>query len=290
MVIAALMAAFLALMIFFYYRYSSDKNTIQYLENEKARVVQELAQIKADVDRYAGLNEVYKLELEDSRDEINKLMDSVGKLQFTIAGLKRDLRFFNRLRRRVDSLQVDNQRLRAQLGEAVVDMKELERENSQFRDRLDIDMDNRWKRRLRRIETEAGISGDVLTALDFSGAELSAYRLNSGRPVFTEVADKVRKLRACVRINENSRMDGEMTRPIYMQILTPDSTVVVDSDGGMQIGPHTMSRKIDVKYSGDRIDLCNTFDIPESTLNTGTYVLHVYENGLRRVSTQIVLK
>ncbi len=285
--IAVLMGAILALLIGFYYRYSTDKNQIRYLEDEKSRVVQELAKIKADVDRYAGLNEVYKLELEDSKEEVSKLLDSVGKLNFTIAGLRRDLRYFNRLRKRVDSLQLANQVLMDRLGDVVVDFKELEQENNTYRRRLGLDSRSG---RLGNIPLELGITEGELTALDFSGAEISAYKLNLGRPVSTDRASDTRKLRACVSISENSRVRNRIQRSLFIQFMAPDSTVIIEDGRGIQMGTHTFSRKVDITYTGDKIDVCDAIDIPEATLAEGTYTLHIYENGLRRVSTEIQLK
>jgi len=281
------MAMFLALLIVFYYRYSSDKNQIRYLEGEKARVVQELAEIKADVDRYAGLNEVYKLELQDSRNEVSSLIDSVGKLNFTIAGLKRDLRYFNRLKRRVDSLQLANQYLMDRMGDVVVEFRELEQENNRYRRRLNIDSRTG---RLGDLPLQVGVSEDELTALDFSGAEIAAYKLNMARPVPTAEAGDVRKLRACVRINENTRMKTEIKRALYLQVLAPDSTLVVEEGRAIQLGDHSFSRRVDINYNGSMIDVCDAIDVPESSLTAGTYTLHIYESGLRRVSTQIQLK
>jgi hypothetical protein len=281
------MGAILALLIGFYYRYSTDKNQIRYLEDEKSRVVQELAKIKADVDRYAGLNEVYKLELEDSKEEVSKLLDSVGKLNFTIAGLRRDLRYFNRLKKRVDSLQLANQVLMDRLGDVVVDFKELEQENNSYRRRLGLDSRSG---RLGNIPLEMGIAENELTALDFSGAEISAYKLNLGRPVSTDRASDTRKLRACVSISENSRVRNRIRRSLFIQFMAPDSTVIIEDGRGIQMGAHTFSRKVDITYTGDKIDVCDAIDIPEAALAGGTYTLHIYENGLRRVSTEIQLK
>ena len=87
-ILAALCAVILGILIAFYYSYAQSKSEIEYLEKEKALLVKDLTLMKADVDRLSALDEMNDIELQNSRYRIQQLIDSVGKLNFTVAKLR----------------------------------------------------------------------------------------------------------------------------------------------------------------------------------------------------------
>ena len=87
-ILAALVAVIIGILIAFYYSYAQSRTQINYLENEKGLLVKDLTLMKTEVDRLSALNEVNEIELQDSRYRVQQLLDSVGRLNFTVAKLK----------------------------------------------------------------------------------------------------------------------------------------------------------------------------------------------------------
>ncbi|MEN1785883.1 MAG: hypothetical protein AAGF77_12180, partial [Bacteroidota bacterium] len=111
-ILAALVAVILALLIAFYYSYAQTKNELGYLEDEKQLLVKELALMKAEVDRLSGLNEINDIELQTSKFKIEQLLDSVGRLNFTVDKMKDNRKILRKLESRFDSLKLKNNFLR----------------------------------------------------------------------------------------------------------------------------------------------------------------------------------
>ncbi|MBT8209378.1 MAG: hypothetical protein KJP14_02515, partial [Eudoraea sp.] len=87
-ILAALVAVILGILIAFYYSYAQSSTRIGYLEDEKALLVKDLTLMKTEVDRLSALNEVNEIELQDSRYRVQQLIDSVGRLNFTVNKLR----------------------------------------------------------------------------------------------------------------------------------------------------------------------------------------------------------
>jgi PAS domain S-box-containing protein len=111
-ILAALVAVILAILIAFYYSYAQSKTQIDFLEQEKAILVKDLTIMKADVDRLSALNEVNEIELQDSKFKVQQLLDSVGKLNFTVERLREFKTELSRLEAKNDSLKLKNNFLR----------------------------------------------------------------------------------------------------------------------------------------------------------------------------------
>jgi hypothetical protein len=106
--LAALVAVIIGILIAFYYSYAQSRTQISYLEEEKGLLVKDLTLLKTEVDRLSALNEVNDIELQDSRYKVQQLLDSVGRLNFTVdklRGYRKELRV---LEVRHDSLKLKN--------------------------------------------------------------------------------------------------------------------------------------------------------------------------------------
>ena len=64
--------------------------------------------MRDEVDRLSALNEVNEIELEDSRERVQQLLDSVGRLTFNITRLRQYRGELRKMEARYDSLLVRN--------------------------------------------------------------------------------------------------------------------------------------------------------------------------------------
>ena len=87
-ILAALVAVIIGILIAFYYSYAQSSTQISFMEQEKELLVKDLTLMKADVDRLTALNEVNEIEIQGARYEVQQLLDSVGRLTFTIEKLR----------------------------------------------------------------------------------------------------------------------------------------------------------------------------------------------------------
>ena len=83
-----------------------------FLEQEKSLLVKDLTLMKAEVDRLSGLNEVNEIELQTSRFRVEQLLDSVGRLNFSLTKLKETRSELRMLEVSFDSLKLKNNFLR----------------------------------------------------------------------------------------------------------------------------------------------------------------------------------
>jgi chromosome segregation ATPase len=111
-IFAALVAVILGILIAFYYSYAQSRAQIGFLENEKGLLVKDLTLMKTEVDRLSALNEVNEIELQDSRYRVQQLLDSVGRLNFTVGKLREDKKELRILEAKFDSLKLKNNFLR----------------------------------------------------------------------------------------------------------------------------------------------------------------------------------
>ena len=108
-ILAALVAVIIGILIAFYYSYAQSKTQINFLEQEKELLIKDLTLMKADVDRLTALNEVNEIEIQDARYEVQKLLDSVGRLTFTIEKLREFKTELRRLEVMNDSSEIEEQ-------------------------------------------------------------------------------------------------------------------------------------------------------------------------------------
>ena len=111
-ILAALLAVILAILVAFYYSYAQYSSKIKYLEDQKMFLVKELSFAQTEVNRLTGLNEVTDIDLRESKFKIQALIDSVGKLNFSISKLKQEQKALKAIASKYDSLKLKNDFLR----------------------------------------------------------------------------------------------------------------------------------------------------------------------------------
>ena len=107
-ILAALIAVVIGVLIAFYYSYTQSSNEISFLEQKKELPIGYHTIMKEEVDRLSAKNEVMDIDLQDYRFRVQRLLDSVGQLNFTIYKLKAYKKELQKLKSTYDSLKLKN--------------------------------------------------------------------------------------------------------------------------------------------------------------------------------------
>lgn len=286
-IFAALVAVIVGILIAFYYSYAQSKNQMNFLEQEKSLLVKDLTLMKAEVDRLSGLNEVNEIELQTSRFKVQQLLDSVGRLNFSIVKLKETRKELRMLEVRFDSLKLKNNFLRYNNSLLASRYEETRKQLEEVRGRAS-NME-KAESLLRETNRELARELKIKSYLKLQDAEGSGFRLRAGRPLKTNKASTIEKLRGCVTVLANSDEDGDV-KVLYLQFLDPNMAVIEDNANTISVSGNTYSKKVEIVYTGKEISICDAITVPEGSLAEGIYTLNVFEDERLLASTEFQLK
>lgn len=286
-ILAALAAVILGILIAFYYSYAQSTAHIDYLEQEKKLLVKDITIMKTEVDRLAAMNEVNEIDLESSRHQVQQLLDSVGKLNFNTAKLRENRKKLRNLEVKFDSLKLKNNFLSYNnmlLAEKYEDTrKQIQELRSQrsFMAEAEVAQRKKIKELNRELKTKS--------YLKLQNAAGNGYRLKSARPIQTNKASAIAKLRGCVTIIGNPNVNRE-EKVIYLQFLGPNMGVIEDNATTVSVNGNVYSKRVEVVFMGDEVDICDFITIPEGSLTAGYYTLNVFEDERLLAANQFELK
>ncbi|MDT0606543.1 hypothetical protein [Croceitalea rosinachiae] len=286
-ILAALVAVIIALLIAFYYSYAQSQNQMSYLEDEKRLLVKDMTLMKAEVDRLSGENEINEIELRDSKFAVQSLLDSVGRLNFNIAKLRESQKTLRILEAKFDSLKLKNNFLRYNNGLLTERYERTRREIQELRGKTSSLQEA--EALVRRKNQELAKELKVKSYLKMENAEGSGFRLRAGRPLKTNKASTIEKLRGCVTILANASDEGDV-KVVYLQFLNPDMKVIEDNANLVNVSGNTYSKRTEVIYLGKEISVCDAITVPEGSLEPGIYTLNVFEDERLLSSSEFQLK
>ena len=282
-IFAAMVAVIVGILIAFYYSYAQSKNQMIYLEEETSL----LTLMRAEVDRLSGLNEVNEIELQTSRFRVQQLLDSVGRLNFSITKLKETRKELRKLELRFDSLKLKNNFLRynnsllaSKYNETIKQLEELRGRASSMQQTESL---------LRETNKELTRELRIKSYLKLQDAEGSGFRLRAGRPIKTNKASVIEKLRGCVTILSDPNSKGDI-KVLYLQFLDPNMAIIEDNASTISVSGNTYSKKVEIVYTGKEISICDAITVPEGSLAEGIYTLNVFEDERLLASTEFQLK
>ncbi|MDX1314078.1 MAG: hypothetical protein R3356_01135 [Eudoraea sp.] len=286
-ILAALVAVILGILIAFYYSYAQSSARIGYLEEEKALLVKDLTVMKTEVDRLSALNEVNEIELQDSRYRVQQLLDSVGRLNFTVNKLREYRKELRILEAKYDSIKLknnffryNNMQLTQKYDDARKLIEELRGESSSLAEAEAL---------LRKKNQELSNELKIKSYLKMENTEGSGFRLRGGRPIRTNKASTIEKLRGCVTIQADAS-SGTMDKVIYYQFLGPNMRVIEDNANTISVSGNIYSKRVELIYLGEEMSVCDFITIPEGSLEPGTYTLNVFEDQKLLSSSEFQLK
>jgi hypothetical protein len=282
-----LVAVILGILIAFYYSYAQSKAQISYLEEERNLLVKDMTLMKTEVDRLSALNEVNEIELQDSRFRVQQLLDSVGRLNFTVGKLREDRKELRLLEAKFDSLRLKNNFLQYNNLQLTEKYEETRRmiEDLRGRSRSLAEAEALLREKNRELSRELRTKN----YLKLEDAEGSGFRLRSSRPIKTNKASTIEKLRGCVTIMSNPETSAE-ERVLYFQFLSPNMRVIEDNANIISVSGNIYSKRVELLFMGEEIVVCDFITVPEGSLTEGTYTLNVFEDEKLLTTSEFQLK
>jgi len=286
-ILAALVAVIIGILIAFYYSYAQSNTEISFLEQEKELLVKDLTLMKADVDRLSALNEVNEIEIQGARYEVQQLLDSVGRLTFTIEKLREFKTELRRLEVKNDSLKLKNNFLRYnnmlladKNAESQAQIEELMKASSSI-----AEAEALQRQRILELNKEL----KTKSYLKLEAAEGSSFRLRGKNPIRTNKASTVEKLRGCVTIMADSTMINK-EKVLYFQFLGPNMGVIEDNANTITVQGNVYSKKHEFVFMGVETNICDFITIPEGSLKSGNYTVNIFEDQRLLTSAEFQLK
>ncbi len=274
-ILAALTAVIIGILIAFYYSYAQSRTQINFLETEKDLLVQDLTLMKADVDRLSALDEVNDIALQRSKYKLQQLLDSVGKLTFTIEKLREAKGELRRLGAKNDSLKLKNDFLNyknLQLAEKY-EASQKEIEYIQSRNAALTEAEALQRDKIQDLNKALKIK----KYLELETTDATALRVRSGKSIQTNKASTVKKLRGRVIIAPDNSLANQ-ERVIYFQFLGPNMGIIEDNANTINVNGNVYSKRVVVNFTGEQTEVIDFVTIPEGSLAPGDYVLNVFED------------
>ncbi len=286
-ILAALVAVILGILIAFYYSYVQSQSQISYLEEEKGLLVRDLTIMKAEVDRLSALNEVNEIDLQDSRFRIEELLDSVGRLNFTVTKLKQYKKELKVLEAKNDSLMLNNSYLKYnnmllsdKYEETRKMIDDLRGKSSSLEEAEAL---------LREKNKELRKELRIKSYLKLQHSEGSGFRVRNTRPIKTTKASIIEKVRGCVTIMADPS-SKDLEKILYFQFLDPNMKVIEDNANMISVNGNTYSKRVELICTGEEFSVCDFITIPQGSLEPGRYTLNVFEDEKLLSSAEFILK
>ena len=274
LIVASLMGAILVILIIFYYSFATSRNKIEKLESDKELLTREMATVKSEIDRLAGLNEITTIDLQDARYQIEKLQDSIGQLNFTVSNLKYNTIRLRALTKQFDSIKKRNNFLAARNNQ-------LARANARYKSA------NEELNRLNaeRISAESNLKDKVQDALEekgmipVNGVYLSAFYKSGSRFRSTRKSKDVELLRVCVDWTADESLEKKFTKDLYFKITGPNNQLIQDQTEIVRLGDFVYSSKFSVNYDGKLGEGCDDIRVAKRSLAAGNYLLTLFDEN-----------
>ena len=278
----------IVILIAFYYSNAQSKSQINFLRQEKGILIKDLTIMTADVDRLSALNEVNDIELQSSRYKVRQLLDSIGRLNFTAVKLREYKSELLKFESKIDSIKHKNNSLKYNNVLLIDENKETKEEIEDLRGKSSslADADSIQKKKIQDLNYEL----KVKSYLKVDNSKGDGFKLRGSKPILTNKASVIEKLRGCVTIDVDPSLINE-EKVIYFQFLGPTMGVIEDNSNTISVNGNLYTKRVEFVLDGkSQMQICDFITIPEGSLLDGTYTLNVFEDERLLSSTEFVLK
>ena len=286
-IFSTLIAVIIGILIAFYYSYAQSRQQITYLEKERNLLIKDLTLVKSEVDRLLALTEVNDIELQESRSRVEQLLDSVDRLNFNIRKLtqyRKELRTmearYHNIKHNYDLLQLDNRELALKYEQTRELIDELKGKTTSLAESEAL---------LRQKNQELSLELRRKSYLSLEDPLGDGFRLRKERPIKTNKASAIEKLRACVTVQGNSNADTE-EKVLYLQFLDPNMAILEDNANLVAVNGNIYSKKVEILFTGEEMNICDFISVPGGSLEAGIYTLNIFEDEKLLSTTEFRLK
>ena len=286
-IFSTLIAVIIGILIAFYYSYAQSQQQISYLEKERSMLIKDLSYIKSEVDRLLAFSEVQEIELQESENRVQQLLDSVGRLNFNISKIEQyrremktlEARYTN-IKNKQEQLQSNNTELAGKYEETREMLEDLKGRTNSLAETESL---------LRAKNQELNMELKRKSYLSLEDPLGNGFRLRRNRPVKTNKAANIVKLRGCVTVkgNPNTTMEEKV---IYLQFLSPEMAIIEDNASLVAVNGNVYSKKVELVFTGEEMSVCDFITVPEGSLDAGIYTLNVFEDEKLLSTSEFRLK
>ncbi|HAX16599.1 MAG: hypothetical protein VYB38_03625 [Bacteroidota bacterium] len=262
--------------------YNQEKNTKAELTEEKELVLNDLKQMVTKYDAVIEENNLKDTELNQARDRIQVLIDSVQQMDASISVLRRYRDEVYKLKKEREFLFAQNDSLKGmnKMLAMRVDSTSYELEVSKMkRDSLAM---------VKEELAEKVALGASLAANKLVGTGVIVR--NSGKLVENDNARRVDRIRACYTVPQNRIADAG-DKQLYVQVLDPQNnilgenkTVTLDS-----VTSVTYSAISKFYYEKTALDICENIAPKGGEFAKGLYKINIFDGGRMIATTNLVL-
>jgi len=262
--------------------YNQEKNTKAELTEEKKLVLNDLKQMVTKYDAVIEENNLKDTELNQARDRIQVLIDSVQKMDANISVLRRYRDEVYKLKKEREFLFAQNDSLKGmnKMLAMQVDSTTYELEVSKMkRDSLNMVKDELAE----KVALGASLSANKLVAT-------GVIVRNSGKLVENDRARRVDRIRACYTVPQNRIADAG-DRELYVQVLDPQNnilgenkTIAIDS-----VTSITYSSISKFYYEKTALDICENIAPKGDDFPKGLYKVNIFDGGKMIATSNLVL-
>lgn len=284
-IVGVLALALGGILFYAYTLYGDKRANSSRVTEEKAMVLDELNNIKADYDRELNTNKRANKDLIRARDLIVKYMDSVKVLNSDMTALYRFRGQVRTLVKEREKLLKQNKTLR-RTNRRVVHERDstvlVLEQQSVFTDSLIVQ------------NTELAKSVEAGSALSLSSLNIDAVKeRNNGRFVSTDNAKRADKIKVCFDVGGN-QLAKAGARQFYVQLISPSGSIMgeravaANADQGINI---TYSKPSSFFYENAPLPICVYINKPGSNFAKGNYQIKVFDDDLAELgSNKFALK
>jgi vacuolar-type H+-ATPase subunit I/STV1 len=243
------------------------------LINARVDVERELAGISMELEKYRGIAGNLDSLLNDANGKIEAQESKIRKL---IAGEKDINKLNKKLKSELEELRKLRDEYLEKIDGLMAENKALKEENSTLNTQV-TDLSQQKNLLEQKVTTASQLKAEYIKVNSFK-------KRSSGKYVESVLAKRTNKLEACFTIMDN-KVAGSGDKMVYLRIVAPNGKALMGftkaslkTVDGETIDA-TASQKID--YTGEKQDMCLSFENEERILESGTYMVEVYiENTL----------
>ncbi|UBZ11153.1 hypothetical protein LDL79_03320 [Leeuwenhoekiella palythoae] len=262
--------------------YNQEKNTKAELTEEKELVLNDLKQMVTKYDAVIEENNLKDTELNQARDRIQVLIDSVQQMDASISVLRRYRDEVYKLKKEREFLFAQNDSLKGM--------------NKMLAMRVDSTSYELEVSKMKR-DSLAMVKEELAEKIAL-GASLAANKLvgtgvivrNSGKLVENDNARRVDRIRACYTVPQNRIADAG-DKQLYVQVLDPQNNILgenktVKLDSVTSVTYSAISK---FYYEKTALDICENIAPKGGEFAKGLYKINIFDGGRMIATTNLVL-
>ncbi len=268
-----------ALAIWSYSTFNENEDIMEALTDEKLEIQKELDNISNEYALELEKGTLLSNDLEDARERINRLVDSVDRLEGSVELLAK-------LRREFAKIKVERDELREELAVLKSENAQLVAKNDSTLQVLNTEVITSLKKSDSiNMLTDNMNKAAVLMPVNF---ETKSYIVrSSGRQVENDRARRVDALNTCFTLPNNTLAE-QGVQTLYLQIINPENNVV-GAKKKIKFGDQelTYSKEVQFNYKGKELKICELINLPKDLRESGNYRINLFRDSTR-LATQVV--